>query len=98
MSKKPANQPATKVRPLKSQNLGRRLMDNNAGLSNIPDRRIKNAERRDLETVSHSSPVRRYTIDRRTGIKDRRAVWNKAYSHTRQASKWVMNFSPPFQS
>ena len=49
-------------------------MDKDADLSNSPDRRIKNAERRSLDTVSHSSPARRYTIDRRTNTKDRRAA------------------------
>ncbi|VAW51627.1 hypothetical protein MNBD_GAMMA05-1479 [hydrothermal vent metagenome] len=82
MNKKPAkgsikqlaDLPATETPPLKIENVRRRLMDNNVGLSNIPDRRIKNAERRDLDMVSHSSPVRRYTIDRRIGIKDRRTA------------------------
>lgn len=62
----------TKITPLKSQNTGRRLVDNNPDLANIPDRRTKDSERRNLDMVSHSSPVRRYTIDRRTNTKDRR--------------------------
>jgi hypothetical protein len=82
MSKKPVkgsieqltNQPVTKIMSLKVQKMGRRLMDKNTDLSDNPDRRIKNAERRSLDTANHSSPVRRYTLDRRKNIKDRRTA------------------------
>jgi len=82
MNKRPAtpsiknipDQTETKITPVKAQNMGRRLMDNNGGLTTNPDRRIKDAERRSLDAVSHSSPVRRYTIDRRSGVKDRRTA------------------------
>ena len=80
MNKKPVKgsieqlpqQATTKITSLKTQLMQRRLMDDNAGLTNHPDRRVKNSERRNLETVRHTSPVRRYTIDRRTCTKDRR--------------------------
>ena len=69
-----SNQTATKITPLKIQKKGRRLMDNNAGLTHEPDRRTKNAERRNLDTINYASPARRYTIDRRTGVKERRSA------------------------
>ena len=86
MNKKPVknaieqltNQPKTKITPLKAENMARRLMDNNAGLTNTPNRRAKDAERRNLESVSHTSPVRRYTIDRRMRAKDRRTSTESA--------------------
>ena len=81
MNKKPvkgsieqlAKQPATKITPLKNQNMGRRLTDNTTGLTYFPDRRV-NFDRRSLEAINHYSPVRRYTIDRRAGTKDRRSA------------------------
>jgi len=87
MNKRPAtpsiknipDQTEIKIKPVNAQNMGRRLMDNNGGLTKSPDRRIENAERRSLDAVSHSSPVRRYTIDRRSGIKDRRSAWNNTW-------------------
>ena len=68
----PLKQTSTKIRPLKARNMARRLMDNSSSLRSSPDRRVENAERRSLDKVDHSSPVRRYTVDRRSGTKDRR--------------------------
>jgi len=81
MNKKPVkapieqltNQPARKITPLKTLNKGRRLLDKKSGLTKTPDRRTKDSERRRLDLASRSSSVRRYTIDRRTATKDRRA-------------------------